>query len=379
MWYYAQYISTAHLLWQHGGACGAANEPNCRAACAACDDDLRRTSRVGEDADAVNGNLTVDGDGTLGGDCTPTVKDGDVATWYVGVLDGREVTKPGVRFTDAAGSVFVVPESAVVPADPDDAVYKPDVPRRRARGRRTTRASGTGCAIRRSTSRRVSTVGIAARRRARVTRAVHRRRRARVRRSRRRSRHGVTGSGRVGDVQRRHRRRVDVSPRVEGGTHPRRRRHGRRGRSHHGRGVLHARRRQQPIRSARISIGCRTPSPETNASPRRSTITRARCSRRRSSRARDWTSCRREPTSRSCSPRRECRSTTPTAKTRRVAIGDAGSRRQRRGRRRRSHRGQFHVALRSSHADGDGSAVGAPHSRATGGARPGRHRRERRG
>ena len=127
MWYYAQYISTAHLLWQHGGACGAANEPNCRAACAACDDDPV-TSRVGEDVDAVNGNLTVDGNGTLGGDCTPTVKDGDVATWYVGVLDGREVTKPGVRFTDAAGSVFVVPESAVVPADPDDAVYKPDVP-----------------------------------------------------------------------------------------------------------------------------------------------------------------------------------------------------------------------------------------------------------
>ena len=41
-----------------------------------------------------------------------------MATWYVGVLDGREVTKPGVRFTDAAGSVFVVPESAVVPARP---------------------------------------------------------------------------------------------------------------------------------------------------------------------------------------------------------------------------------------------------------------------
>ena len=72
-----------------GGACGAANEPNCRAACGTCDDDPV-VSRVGEDVDAVDGNLTVDGNGTLGGDCTPVMKDGDVATWYVGGLDGRE-------------------------------------------------------------------------------------------------------------------------------------------------------------------------------------------------------------------------------------------------------------------------------------------------
>ena len=160
MWYYAQYISTAHLLWQHGGACGAANEPNCRASCSACDDDFV-VSRVGEDVDAVNGNLTVDGNGTLGGDCTPSMKDGDVATWYVGVLDGREVTKPGVRFT-AAGSVFVVPESAVVPADAAAAAYKPDAPVA-VRGVTDDPRVGMGCAIRRSTSRRVSTVGIAAR------------------------------------------------------------------------------------------------------------------------------------------------------------------------------------------------------------------------
>ena len=119
------------------------------------------------------------------------MKDGDVATWYVGVLDGREVTKPGVRFTGAARGLVVRDrgEGRTRCAG----VCKPDVPRRRARGRRTTRASGTGCAIRRSTSRRVSTVGIAARRRARVTRAAPSRGGCCARRSRRRSRHGDAG------------------------------------------------------------------------------------------------------------------------------------------------------------------------------------------
>ena len=75
-------------------------------------------SRVGEDVDAVAGNLTVDGNGTLGRDCTPSVKDGDVATWYVEVLDGREVTKPGVRFTDAAGASLSCRNPPVVPRRP---------------------------------------------------------------------------------------------------------------------------------------------------------------------------------------------------------------------------------------------------------------------
>ena len=121
----------------------------------------------GRDVDAVDGNLTVDGNGTLGGDCTPSDEGWDVATWYVGVLDGREVTKPGVRFTDAAGSVLSCRNPPSSPPTPTKR-YKPDVPPSPCAGVTDDPRVGDGvCAIRRSTSRRVSTVGIAARRRAR--------------------------------------------------------------------------------------------------------------------------------------------------------------------------------------------------------------------
>ena len=72
--------------------------------------------------------LAVDGEGDLGGDCAPTLRDGENATWSVGLDDSRYVSKPRVRFTDSLGQVFLVPEDRVVPADATDVVLRPSVP-----------------------------------------------------------------------------------------------------------------------------------------------------------------------------------------------------------------------------------------------------------
>ena len=111
--YLAQHITTSHLLFQVGGVCGAANGPNCRGTCGTCDD---VAVQGGPRADTT---LHVDGGGTRGGACAPTLRTAvdDTAVWFVGVTDNRLVSKPTVRFTDTAGATFVVHASLVTPAD----------------------------------------------------------------------------------------------------------------------------------------------------------------------------------------------------------------------------------------------------------------------
>ena len=109
-WFLAQHVSTSRLLFQLGGACGAASGPNCRGSCGTCDDAAVR-SRVDNHVNGAASNLAVDGEGDRGGACAPTLRasaDDDtlVTTWFVSALDARRVSKPVVRFTDAAGGVL---------------------------------------------------------------------------------------------------------------------------------------------------------------------------------------------------------------------------------------------------------------------------------
>ena len=111
--YLAQHVVTSHLLFQVGGACGAANGPNCHATCDTCDDGAV------QGGPRTRPGLDLDGDSDRGGACAPTLStsESDVVVWFIGVTDGRPVSKPTVRFRDTAGASFLVNASLVTPAD----------------------------------------------------------------------------------------------------------------------------------------------------------------------------------------------------------------------------------------------------------------------
>ena len=149
-WFLAQHVSTSRLLFQLGGACGAASGPNCRGSCGTCDDAAVR-SRVDNHVNGAASNLAVDGEGDRGGACAPTLRasaDDDtlVTTWFVAALDARRISKPVVRFTDVAGGVFFVPpRTSPPPTEWRGRRSDRRSPRTRAR-RVLTRASATASA-----------------------------------------------------------------------------------------------------------------------------------------------------------------------------------------------------------------------------------------
>jgi hypothetical protein len=132
-WFLAQHVSTSRLLFQLGGACGAASGPNCRGSCGTCDDAAVR-SRVDNHVNGDASNLAVDGEGDRGGACAPTLRvvndpDPKVTTWFVNASDGRPISKPVVRFTDVAGGTFVVPAANVTAADgAAGTTFRPAIP-----------------------------------------------------------------------------------------------------------------------------------------------------------------------------------------------------------------------------------------------------------